>query len=86
MKKPKTALNAPKIDDRVPNPNSLQAKRDDRKKRHLKQSEGYSGRNVGGCFVTLEKDRVSLLSQSGIKSVRYDVSDEEWERVTGWVT
>jgi hypothetical protein len=80
----KTRSKVSKIDDRIPNPNSIQVLRDNRILRHKKQSERYSGKKFGQYFVKTYENCVHLIDQAGIRSVNYDVSDKHWQEMTGW--
>lgn len=52
--------------------------------RHKSESKNYNDKIWRGDRVYANKDWVEFTSGSYYKQVRYDVSDEEWKRETGW--
>jgi len=51
---------------------------------HRKQAQGRDMQKWQGNTVFACKDRVEFICGSYYKAVRYDVSDDEWKRETGW--
>jgi hypothetical protein len=80
---PQAPLDAPKI-DHSKNPNSIVELKKQRILRHKEQAKEWEGKKWMGFDVVTNSGSVFLKEPSGIREVRYDVSDLEWENRTGW--
>lgn len=82
VKNPKNWLKAVIERIRFENKNAMDAH--ERAEAHKRQSEYYESINTDHSLVACSK-HVEFIRGSKVKIVEYDMTDEEWTKLTGWI-
>ncbi len=82
-KKKQTAPEAPKI-NQIKKLGVLDLEKSERIKRHKEQAQAQKGRKFGEWRIEPKEHCLYMVNQAGIKIVKYEVTDLEWQSQTGF--